>query len=63
MHTVERTPYNPNEPYCGVAALFNGDLYTVNPTWAPREDWEVVSTNEICHLAPEGTLDDAEKEQ
>ena len=26
---------NPDSPYTGVQALFNADLHTCNPSWAP----------------------------
>ncbi len=48
---------DPYEPYQGVAALFNGDLYLGCPQWAPREVWEVVSPYEIGHLPVESLLD------
>lgn len=41
---------NPYEPYTGVAALFNADLHTTTPGWAPREDWIVKSALEIVHV-------------
>lgn len=37
----------PDEPYYGVAGLFDADLHSVIPNWAPREDWEVISPYEI----------------
>lgn len=38
------------EPYRGVAALFNGDLNTVEPAYAPRKDWFIVSSERIDHV-------------
>jgi hypothetical protein len=32
-----------DEPYRGVAALFNADLHAQAPSWAPREEWLVVA--------------------
>ncbi|MEK7603017.1 MAG: hypothetical protein AAB459_02110 [Patescibacteria group bacterium] len=40
---------NPDEPYCGVAALFNADLHTKDPNCAPREEWILLSDFEIQH--------------
>lgn len=40
---------HPEAPYSGVSALFNGDLYSGIPQWAPREDWVVKSVYEIEH--------------
>lgn len=37
----------PDQPYCGVAALFNGDIRLVDPELAPRESWQVLSPYEI----------------
>ncbi len=33
----------------GVQALFNGDLHAGNPGYAPREDWVVLSPEEIVY--------------
>jgi hypothetical protein len=44
---------NPDEPYQGVAALFNGDLHMVEPDWAPRNHWHVLSPYVIKHLTVE----------
>jgi len=40
--------------YSGVRALFNADLHTVEPDWAPREDWVVVTAREIRHEPSDG---------
>lgn len=40
------------EPYTGVEALFNGDLHSKSPGWAPREDWKVLDASEIVYLPP-----------
>lgn len=44
---------DPNEPYCGVAALFNADLHVADPGWAPRNHWRVVSDSEISLIGEE----------
>lgn len=43
-----------DEPYRGVGALFNADLATVDPTYAPRQDWVVISPRwiELVSRAP-----------
>jgi hypothetical protein len=52
---------DPNEPYQGVAALFNGDLHAVDPAWAPRSDWQVLSPYfiELVRQAGEQDADQA----
>ncbi|QGJ89419.1 hypothetical protein PBI_SMARTIES_14 [Microbacterium phage Smarties] len=42
------------EPYPGVRALFNGDLHLIDPTYAPREDWIIMSPTRIEHVRPVG---------
>ncbi|QBI98092.1 hypothetical protein SEA_FIREMAN_8 [Microbacterium phage Fireman] len=44
---------SPAEPYPGVGALFNADLHTVDPTYAPREHWIVKGPRRIEHLPME----------
>lgn len=39
-----------DEPYRGVASLFNADLHVVCPQWAPREDWRILSEFVIRHV-------------
>lgn len=43
---------DPYEPYSGVTALFNADLHRGCPEYAPREDWEVISSFEIRQYNP-----------
>lgn len=45
-------PYKGSD-YRGVAALFNGDLHTIDPSWAPREDWVVVDQDDIRYVPAE----------
>lgn len=42
------------ERYTGVRALFNADLATVDPYWAPRWDWVVIDAKTIEHVRPVG---------
>lgn len=35
--------------YRGVRALFNADLHTVCPEWAPRDHWTVIDAETIEH--------------
>lgn len=44
-----REANDPYEPFKGVGALFNADLHTTEPAWAPREHWEVISPFRIAH--------------
>ncbi len=48
-HPKANKPY---EPYCGVAALFNADLYPSNESSGPtsRDEWEVISPYKIRFL-------------
>ena len=41
---------NPYEPFCGVQALFNADLNAVEPAWASREDWVILSRHSITYV-------------
>lgn len=43
-------PKQPNiegEPYNGVQSLFSGDLHAVDPSWAPRNHWYIISPGDI----------------
>lgn len=45
----------PGSKYAGVAALWNGDQHTVDPTYAPREEWSILDAETIMHdRKPEG---------
>ena len=35
--------HNTDEPYRGVRGLFNADLHSFVPSWAPRDEWLVVA--------------------
>lgn len=42
-------PSDINEPYKMVDVLFRGDFYTRHPIYVERENWIIVSPNEIRH--------------
>lgn len=44
-----RVAHDPYEPFQAVGALFNADLQSVEPNWAPRDHWEVLSKFKIAH--------------
>lgn len=43
-----------DEPYRGVRALFNADMHTKIPDWAPRQDWIIRDAHTIEHIRPIG---------
>jgi hypothetical protein len=51
---------DPYEPYQAVSALWNADLATIEPAWAPREHWIVDSAHQIPHRPVEEILAEAE---
>jgi hypothetical protein len=53
----------PDEPYTGVAALFNGDLHAGSPDWAPRDHWKVMSPFAIRHRSVKEILAEQRKDK
>lgn len=39
----------PGSKYAGVAALWNADQHTVDPEYAPREEWSIIDAETIAH--------------
>lgn len=57
LHPNANDPY---EPFCGVAALFNGDS---SAREFDRAEWEVISPHEIRYLKPHLHLVEVDESQ